>query len=586
MELSADFVKQYTGNVRKRHPKYDETVKIANRLKPHATGDIDALADHLLKERRPSEMPETFAYRKKIAVRKTKGTVDKIFNCLCKIRKSPDWNIKYDAEYYNSKPKLKEFNLNKYCEELLPRHQSITNWVFNYQLKVAMYDPNAVVIIGIEALGDTELDFVKPIPITFESCDVFDYSDKLFVGKSTEKSTYNFGKSQRTDGDVIWVLTPTEIYKYSQINVKGEFEITIYYNHNIGKLPCWKIGGQLIDEQNMIYESMFDAMQPYLDEAFREYSDLQAEVLNHVHSIQWAYESQQCPTCKGQGKMIVKGKGTVVCSDCNGGKISTSPLKRIVISPPEPGQPAAPAPPMGYVQKDTAIVELQDRRIRNHEYDALACFNMEYLAKTPQVESGVAKTLDREELTTFVNMIAEQLVQGMDLAYYYINEYLFNVMIPDSKEREKQLPEIAVPTIFDLLNSQYYLDELQKATTAKVNPVVLKELQLEYAQKKFYDDDTYEELELVYKLDPCGALSTEEKTVYSAQRFVSDFDLIKSANIYEFVKRAINANKEFDHLTYDEQVVIIDKITDDYIAEMNVTVNAIANDNLNASGGG
>lgn len=578
MELAPDFVKQYTGNLRKRHPQYDTTVKIANRLKPHATGDIEALAEHLLKERRPSEMPETFEYRKKIAVRKTKGTVDKIFNCLCKIRKSPDWNIKYDADYYNSKALLSEFNLKEYCEELLPRHQSITNWVFNYELKVFMYDPNAVVLIAVESLPENEMEFIKPIPIVFESCNIFEFEEKLFVGKSTEKSTYSFGKSLRTDGDVIWVATETELYKYVQINAKGDFDIAIYYQHNIGQLPAWKIGGQLIDEQNMLYESSFDAMQPYLDEAFREYSDLQAEVLNHVHSIQWAYESQTCPTCKGQGMKLVKGKA-VTCSECNGGRMSTSPLKRILITPPEPGQPQAPTPPMGYVQKDTAIVELQDRRVRNHEYDALACFNMEYLAKTPAVESGVAKTLDREELTTFVNLIAEQLVQGMDMAYYYINEYLFNVMIPDAKEREKQLPEIAVPTIFDLLNSQYYLDELQKATTANVNPVVLKELQLEYAQKKFYDDDTYEELELVYKLDPLGAMTSEEKVVNGSQRWVSDFDLIKSANIYEFVKRAMRENDEFDDMDYNAQVAIIDKLTDEYIAEMNITVNAIANDN-------
>ena len=582
MELTPLFIKEYARQNGYRYPQYDETVKIANRLKPHACGNIELLAEHLIRERRPSELEETFNYRKKIAVRKTKGTIDKIFNCLCKIRKSPDWNIKYDTEYYQSKPALSEFNLKEYCEELLPRHQSVTNWVFNYLLKVQMYDANAVILIAPMEVPQDESQYLQPIPIVFESCHVYDFSDKLFVGLSTEKSTYLSGKIQMTDGKVFWVATPTEVYKFSQKNAKNEYDITLYYNHNIGELPAFRVGGQIVDEQNMIHESMFDALQSYLDEIVREHSDLQVEVLNHVHSVQWQYETQSCGKCNGTGK-VIKGSRSVTCTDCNGGKLSTSPMKRVIISAPEIGQQAAPTPPMGYIQKDTSIVKLQDERIRNHEYDALACFNMEYLAKVPAVESGVAKTLDREELTTFVNLIAEQLVQAMDLVYYFINEYLFNIMFPVPEERQKQLPEIAVPEQFDLLNSQYYINEIQTAINAKVNPVVIRELQLEYAQKKFRDDDVYDDLECVFKLDPLSALSLEEKTIAAQQRWVSDFDLIKSTNIYQFVKQAKQENDEFDDLPYDEQEVIINKLTADYITNMDAVSGTIDANNADSA---
>ena len=79
-------------------------------------------------------------------------------------------------------------------------------------------------------------------------------------------------------------------------------------------------------------------MVPRLNEAAREYSDQQANVVNHMHPREWEVASQNCDVCINDtgistGKVRVKetGKGEkktfkmVGCNKCGGtGYIQTS----------------------------------------------------------------------------------------------------------------------------------------------------------------------------------------------------------------------------------------------------------------------
>jgi hypothetical protein len=61
------------------------------------------------------------------------------------------------------------------------------------------------------------------------------------------------------------------------------------------------------------------------------------------------------------------------------------------------GEVPAPTPPMGYIQKQTEIAELQDKRINEMRYRSLAAINMQFLEAQPAAQSGVAKAYDRDE---------------------------------------------------------------------------------------------------------------------------------------------------------------------------------------------
>ena len=64
---------------------------------------------------------------------------------------------------------------------------------------------------------------------------------------------------------------------------------------------------------------------------------------------------------------------------------------------------------MGYIQKQTEIAELQDKRINEMRYRALAAINMQFLEQLPVAQSGVSKAYDREETNNTFYGIAKTL---------------------------------------------------------------------------------------------------------------------------------------------------------------------------------
>src|SRR6202021_223709 len=106
------------------------------------------------------------------------------------------------------------------------------------------------------------------------------------------------------------------------------------------------------------------------NEAAREYSDMQAEVVQHIFSEKWEYATQKCEDCMdpmtgvSTGKIKTgNGKRLVTCTKCNGtGTMGTGPYKKIVLRQGKAalGESDIPTPPAGYIQKQTDIVKLQD----------------------------------------------------------------------------------------------------------------------------------------------------------------------------------------------------------------------------------
>jgi hypothetical protein len=98
VQLSLETLKLYfIGQA--HHRAYAETVQQYEKLKTHADG---LMPTKLIEERRPSESKDTLEYRKKIYVPKTKNPIGKVVSSLSKIRRSPDWSIKYDKKSFPS----------------------------------------------------------------------------------------------------------------------------------------------------------------------------------------------------------------------------------------------------------------------------------------------------------------------------------------------------------------------------------------------------------------------------------------------------------------------------------------------------
>jgi hypothetical protein len=557
IELTPDFVKSA---INTRHPNSRKCEELAKKLEVHAKG---LTPENLINERRPNESEETKKYRQKIYVPITKKAIGKVITSLSKIRRSEDWNIQYDSDKVPSQV-TNGNRLEDYCELNYPNFTSISNWAFSELLKRSLIDANSVCAVILKSIPAEKNEYLKPEAEIFSSNQILDYvPGEYYALLSADVCTYKAGNNRIYEGKVYYIITDTQIGRYEERAGKGLEEVYIY-DHNIGEVPVRKVGGVFFERKNndLIQESRIADMVPFLDEAAREYSDLQAEIVQHVYSEKYIYINTECPTCKGHGisnEKDVSGNFKS-CPTCNGnGKAKgNSPYGVHLINVTKIGENSAPTPPIGYINKSTEIPKLQDERIDGHIYKGLSAINMEFLSETPLNQSGTAKEVDRDELNNFVNSIAEDIVSVLDRVYYFICQYRYNVIVPDEEKRNAMLPVIPVPERFGLINSALLMQEIQVAKTSKANPVLVKNMEIEYARKKYNSEPNVAyELEAIFELDPFYGYEQADKMTMMSNGGISELDYIISCNIVQFVQRAVKENEDYLKLKFAEKKKII-----------------------------
>lgn len=520
---------------------HDAACELAEAMRVHADG---AYPKALIEERRPHESEMVRAYRKKIWKPITKPYFGKVLTSLGKIRRSAEWSIRFDNEAPTRIAPGE--NLEAYITSKLPTHTSITNWCFSVLLREYAIDANAWVAVMPEREEITEDRYIKPRPFIFHSSQVIDYGEDFLVVLSDETSSYKKGDQQK-EGEVYYVITDQVIERWEQIDDQRKFDLVWDYAHELGELPAFKMRGVLVGayEAYTLNETRLAPMVPRLDEALREYSDLQAEVVQHVYSEKWEMGEKECVACNGNAAVVNPLNGQpMTCEACHGtGFEPRGPYTVLTIQKPMPGEAAFPTPPMGYVQKSTEIVTVQDKRVDGHIFHALAAVNMEFLTQTPAAESGIAKAYDADETNNFVHLVAEDLVAMLDGVVRYISEMRYRVVIPDADERATMLPVINVPDRFDLFSAKMVEDELTSARTAGLSPVILAALEIEYANKKFNNDPQVRaRVELTFRLDPLPQISEDNKVLMLQNGGISREAYVISCNLQQFITRALDEN--------------------------------------------
>ncbi len=560
IKITPDFVR---ASLSYRYPNYNMTVELAKELKIHADG---LYPERLISGRRPSESKETFEYRKKIYEPKTKECIGKVFTELQKIRRSQDWSIAYNPDAIPKRIADNE-TLEQYCEFNYPGFESVTNFAFSELLKRYLIDANSFVAMTIKALPSKPNEYIKPVIEIFSSDQVLDYvEDEYVVLKSADKNMYKSGNNRIYQGDIIYIITPEQLFRFKQVTGKYDMELDLQYDHNFGYIPAFKTGGEYKCRVNndTVYQSRIHYMLPELNEAAREHSDLQAEIVQHIHSEKYYITNSECQACRGTG---INKEDNKSCTKCNGiGKLAnTSPYGAYIIETAKAAEQSVPIPPFGYITKDTKIAELQDRRVETHIYNALASINMEFLSKTPLVQSGIAKEVDRDALNTFVASIAEDIVKILDRVYKFICDARYSSIVPNEEERNKMLPSIAVPEKFDILNSSYFMDEIAKAD-GKVSPYVKKNLEMEYIRKRYNaNPGIADKLQCILDLDPLYGYTQDDKMAMLSNNGVTEQDYVTSCNISQFIDRAIDEHDDFLKKTFKEKKKIIAAYVDEII---------------------
>lgn len=573
LEINEALLKPYfTG--RKKHAGYDETVKLYDDLRVHADGGYPR---KLIETARPFESDRIKDYREAIYQSVTKDPIQRVLASLTKIRRSMDWSVDHPTENYPNRIPENE-RLATYADKRLPVFESMENWLFRIALKNDLLDPNAICYIGVQNMAAGKQEFLKPFPIIYNSPRIIEYKAGELLIVRTDKDDKTAENVQLGVIGTEFLVVTTET---SQVwKLKGDnFALVFEYKHGLGMLPAFKLGGIYYKSISdyMIDESRLNPMVPRLNDAAREYSDLQAEVVQHIHSEKWVWAADKCPMCRDKGGIPtgfindVKKGGKITCPTCKGNQtVPSSPYLNMVVRGANDGlnESQAPIPPAGYITKDIAIVKIQDERVDKHLFKALAAVNMQFLDQTPLNQSGKAKEVDRDEVNNFVYSVAEDLVRIADRTYLIIGEYRHKTVVPSIDKRAELLPEIKVPEKYDLLSSNYLTAEIKEVKDAGVSPVIIGALESEFAAKKFYADAGVREMvTATLELDPLAGVSEENKMIRYSTGGITRLDYVISSNITPLVRKAME-DKKFVTLTREEKVDILKELARELIKEM------------------
>ena len=551
------------------HKNYKITVELAEELYIHAKG---LYPEKLIDERRPNEAEASKKYRESIYQSITKKEINKVLTSIGKIRRSPDWMIKHKSEDVPYSIPENE-TLYEYTEKQYPVYTSLTNWAFDEYVPNTI-DANAVVAVIPSYKPVEPNEFIKPVAEIFRSEQVLWYTpEKNVILLSNETVEYVPDSIYDNEQNVYYYIDTERIVRYVTDDSKTGYYEDYNFEHGFGMLPAFKIGGKYFKKANndIIYESFLSPMLPSLNEAAREFSDLQASVVQHLHPEKYIFMDNSCDRCGGIGTDKLEEGGFGKCKKCNGtGEINNmSPYGIYVIKPSRKiDEVNIPNQPIAYVTQDTTIIELQDKRIKSHLRDALSAVNMEYLSDVPLNQSGVAKEVDRDELNAFINTYAENIVKALDSVYFFINEYRYSKLIPDKEIRKKQLPDIPVPERYDILSLTDIMNDLEAAKKANVDSFTIRKLHENYIMKKFNaEPELAHELLIKSRLDPLVGYSVDDKLKIIDNGDATRIDGIISFNITSFIDRAEFEHSNFYELTFDKQREILKGYAEKIIAE-------------------
>jgi hypothetical protein len=215
------------------------------------------------------------------------------------------------------------------------------------------------------------------------------------------------------------------------------------------------------------------------------------------------------------------------------------------VSAVNPNPLVPPVPPAGYIERPTETVKLFQEDILQKEFQGFKAIGLELLGQIPAAQSGIAKEYDRKELNTFCFSVTVHLAQVYRKVCYYImyQRYnsLFSSSLMDSDKVMAALPQITVPTDYDVMTADMVAEQLSKAMTNKFNPLITAGIEKDYVEKLYGENSiqkTY--LKILSQLDPLPFKSTDEKTVLLASNGCTQLDYILSANLAAFVMQKVD----------------------------------------------
>lgn len=541
--------------------KQTETIfeQVKREMSVHVNGDFPHT---LIRERRPNEPEDIFAFRKSNYEAITKPVMSELIDSLYRIFNIRNFDIKTspELEYY-----IKENKFNG---------KSFISWIQYDIMREMITDPNAVMaIIPYSDDFSDKSKYVMPKIELFSSCDIVSEDGMAYIYRDKKDASLVFDGQQNVwEGEVYWVFTDNNIYKAKQTGSKFDynFVIELYYITNLGYMPVKKLGG--IWNMAGYYESFFNGFIPYGNEAIKQYSDWQATMITSAYPIR-EVASIEC-TAPGCINGSINNNMDDPCQVCHGkGYVIPSSPYGVYTKPPslEPAK-EIDQPILTYISPPTEIIAYSQKAWQDLLKLAKESVHLSYVE---EAQSGAAKAIDRENQYAMIMKISNQIFDLIEFTLVTCEHYL-NITTPFN-------PIIIRPTEFSIKTDADLLMDISEMKKAGVSNNIVNEVTTELLKSRFATNPlSFKTQMLLKEYDPLYSLTIDEKIAGLAAGIITKRDWQKNmfaAGLLERWKREVRGL--IDISNYSQIMSWLDKELDKMIPKETVKMPLVENDGAN-----
>ena len=532
---------------------YIESVEMAQDISVHS--DFNVFPEKLFRSKAPNENPDEFKYRKAIYQPITFPYWNKAVNQANRIWNKQNYAIVWDEEI--------DEDIVSFFETDFPKYKSFVSYYKDIFTRWKINDPNALITYRPKSLPEKTIEteegqkevfdsskLIEPMPFIYGSEKVIGFEEGVFAFVLTDqKSLLNHGNRKVKEGLVLELYDDTNVYFVVQKGKKSdwEFDIMLYYKHDLGKLPAEKLKG--IPKQrgeSVLYQSYFYPAVPNLNIALCTHSTLDMSIYTHAFPQRWEYVDKcNAPGCiDGRIRDFDHPDKEKDCSKCNGTGTTNkhSPTSAFQVKTPtaldKSGAEIA-MPPFGYVAPDSQILEFSYNKVRNDIAQAFVFINIDISSSNVKgSETALGKQIDREELFNFLLQFSSEVFDSVRFGINCMGRMRYGTSF--------DMPKIKEPVTFSIRNEADLTTEITVAKDANIPDIAIRNLLEEYLNSRFAKSDkTRNLIKLAFFTDRLITQNMTEIAQGIAVGTIKKYEAILHSSLITFIDEATNEDKGF-----------------------------------------
>ena len=330
---------------------YNYAAKMYDSILPHSRSDV--YPEHLLSVRAPNQTDAQALYIKANYKATTLSVFEDFRSTISRAFADQNWSIRYSPELDE---RFGDETFQRFVNNEIEKFGSLEMFIKNMLPTLKLVDANGIIAIypdDIEYLDDDEFnepvignELLRPMP-TYYNCKniVGQKFGEYYLVISDDHSYVKNGSKMEETGIVLYLYDQNAIYKIEQTGKKSDMtfsEPVLYFQHNLGYVPCIKLMGapQLINDE-IAFQSPFITAVPLLDQVVLDESYLQMSKATSAFPFMVAL-GEICEFIDREGNKCNDGQifdavngGYRTCGSCSGSGVKSrfSPTGMLLIKP-------------------------------------------------------------------------------------------------------------------------------------------------------------------------------------------------------------------------------------------------------------